>query len=105
MLTVTHGRKSTRKHILIYTGLLAVFAVGAAFSGIGGPVYLTVAVVLNALFLHGAWKISRRDEDASEADNFKIERSFFKLSLLYLFLHFGAILVEAMLKPFGMGGW
>ncbi|KIC17835.1 heme o synthase [Leisingera sp. ANG-Vp] len=105
MLTVTHGRRSTRLHILAYTVLLAVLAVGTAFSSIGGPLYLAVALVLNAMFLHGAWKITRRDEDDSEADNFKVERSFFKLSLLYLFLHFGAILAEALLKPFGLGGW
>ncbi|WP_300072226.1 heme o synthase [uncultured Ruegeria sp.] len=105
MLTVTHGRRATRTHILIYTVLLAVLAVGTAFSNIGGPVYLTVALILNALFLSGAWKISRRTEADSEADNFKVERSFFKLSLLYLFLHFGAILVEALLKPYGLGGW
>ena len=57
------------------------------------------------MFLRGAWQISRRNEDDSEADNFKVERSFFKLSLLYLFLHFGAILAEALLKPYGLGGW
>ncbi|MFW8595003.1 heme o synthase [Cribrihabitans neustonicus] len=105
MLTVTHGRRSTRVHILVYTVLLALLAVGTAFSGIGGPVYLAVAVVLNALFLQGAVKIWRRNEDDSEADNFKVERNFFKLSLLYLFLHFGAILAEALLKPYGLGGW
>ncbi len=105
MLTVTHGRRATRVHILVYTALLSLLAVGTAFSGIGGPIYLAVALVLNALFLHGAWKISRRNEDDAEADNFKVERGFFKLSLLYLFLHFGAILVEALLKPYGLGGW
>jgi len=105
MLTVTHGRRATRTHILAYTVLLAVFALGTAFSGLGGPIYLAVSVVLNALFLRGAWCIRARDEAASEADNFRVERSFFKLSLLYLFLHFGAILVEAVLKPYGLGGW
>ncbi|WP_170456138.1 heme o synthase [Ruegeria arenilitoris] len=105
MLTVTHGRRATRTHILVYTALLALLALGTAFSGIGGPIYLAVAVVLNALFLRGAWAISRRTEDDAEADNFKVERSFFKLSLLYLFLHFGAILAEALLKPYGLGGW
>ena len=105
MLTVTHGRRATRVHILVYTILLAILSIGAAFSGIGGIVYLSVAVVMNALFLRGALHIWRRDEDASEADNFATERSFFKLSLLYLFLHFGAILVESLLKPFGLGGW
>ncbi|WP_238365978.1 heme o synthase [Mesobacterium pallidum] len=105
MLTVTHGRPATRLHILVYTVLLAVMTIAAAFTGIGGPVYLAVALVLNALFLKGAVDIWRRDEVASEADNFAVERRFFKLSLLYLFLHFGAILAEAVLTRFGMGGW
>ena len=105
MLTVTHGRRTTRAHILAYTAVLAVLAIGAGFSGIGGPIYLSVSVVLNLLFLRGAVQIWRRDETMSEADNFAVERSFFKLSLLYLFLHFSAILAEAMLKPYGMGGW
>lgn len=105
MLTVTHGRRATRIHILVYTLLLAILAVGTAFTTVGGPFYLTVAVVLNALFIKGAWDIFRRDEAASETDNFKTERGFFKLSLLYLFAHFGAVLVEAVLSRFGLGGW
>ena len=105
MLTVTHGRRVTRQHILAYTVLLAALAVGTAFTAIGGWVYLAVALVLNALFLKGAYDIWQRDEEDAEGDNFAVERKFFKLSLLYLFLHFGAILVEAALKPFGWGGW
>jgi len=105
MLTVTHGRRATRVHILVYTGLLALLALATAFSAIGGPIYLVVSVVLNALFLRGAIRIWRRNEADSEADNFAIERRFFRLSLLYLFLHFGAILAESLLKPFGLGGW
>ncbi|MBN9887508.1 heme o synthase [Salipiger abyssi] len=105
MLTVTHGRRATRVHILVYTVLLAALAIGTGFTAIGGPVYLAVALVLNALFLKGAWEIFRRDEADSEADNFKTEKRFFKLSLLYLFAHFGAILAEAGLAQFGLGGW
>ena len=105
MLTVTHGRRVTRNHILGYTIALAVLAVGTAFTAIGGPIYLAAALVLNALFLKGAVQIWRRDEAASEADNFAVEKAFFKLSLLYLFLHFGAILAEAVLRPYGLGGW
>ena len=105
MLTVTHGRRVTRVHILAYTVLLAILSLGAAFSGLGGPVYLAVAVVMNLLFLRGAVKIWRRDETAAEADDFAVERRFFKLSLLYLFAHFSAILLEALLKPYGLGGW
>jgi len=105
MLTVTHGRKSTRMHILVYTILLAVLAVGMGFTAIGGPLYMAVAVVLNALFLAGALRIWRRDESDSVADGYAVEKRFFRLSLLYLFLHFGAILAEALLKPYGLGGW
>ncbi|MBS0126663.1 heme o synthase [Thetidibacter halocola] len=102
MLTVTHGRRATRTHILVYTVLLAVFALGLGLTQVGGPVYLAVAVVLNALFLKGAWAIWRRDEAASEADNFRVEKKFFKLSLLYLFAHFGAILLEAGIDRLGV---
>ena len=105
MLTVTHGRKSTRKHILVYTILLAALAIGTGFTAVGGPIYLVIAIVLNALFLKGAWTIWRRDEEMSEADNYKVEKRFFKLSLYYLFAHFGAIAAEAALAPFGIGGW
>ncbi len=104
MLTVTHGRRATRNHILVYTVLLAILAVAAGFTSIGGPVYIVTSVVLNAMFLVGAYRIWRRDEDMSEEDNFLAERKFFKLSLLYLFAHFGAILIEAGLDKIGVWG-
>jgi protoheme IX farnesyltransferase len=105
MLTVTHGRKATRKHIFVYTLLLAPVAVALALSSIGGPVTLAAAVVLNALFIRGGWKLMQRDEAAAEADGYKAEKAFFRFSLAYLFLHFGALLIEASLGAFGMGGW
>ncbi len=105
MLHVTHGRRVTRNHILVYTILLAIVAIGMAFTGVGGPIYLATALVLNGLFLAGAVSIWRRDEAAAEADSYKREKSFFGLSLLYLFLHFGAILAEATLARYGLGGW
>jgi protoheme IX farnesyltransferase len=105
MLTVTHGRRVTRNHILVYTILLAPIAIGAGFTEIGGPIYLSVAVVLNVLFLLGAFKIWRRNEGQAQVDKYRLEKSFFGLSLMYLFLHFGAILAEAALKPYGLGDW
>ncbi|MDG1282637.1 MAG: heme o synthase [Pseudorhodobacter sp.] len=105
MLTVTHGRKSTRTHILVYTILLAPVAIGAAFTSIGGPIYLATALVLNAGFLLGAWRIWRRDEVQAEADKYAVEKQVFRFSLYYLFLHFGAFLAEAALRPYGIGGW
>lgn len=105
MLTVTHGRKSTRQHILTYAVLQAALAIAIAFTGVGGLIYLAVAVVCNAIVLKDALRIWRRDEAAAEADDFKVERAFFKFSLLYLFVHFLAILAEALLAPYGLGGW
>ena len=105
MLTVTHGRPVTRAHILVYTLALVPVAVGAGFTAIGGPVYLVVAVVLNMAFLSGAWHIWRRDDAQAEADGYRAEKRFFRLSLYYLFAHFGAFLLEAALARFGLGGW
>ncbi|MFP1642829.1 heme o synthase [Pontitalea aquivivens] len=105
MLTVTHGRKVTRRHILGYTLILAPVAVGTAFTTIGGPVYLLTSLVLNALFIRGAWAIRARDEAAAEADGYKAEKAFFRFSLLYLFAHFSALLADSALRAFGLGIW
>ncbi|NNF71887.1 MAG: protoheme IX farnesyltransferase [Rhodobacteraceae bacterium] len=102
MLTVTHGRKVTRAHILGYTAVLAPLAIGLAFTSIGGPAYLVVAIALNAWFLKGAYAIWRRDEVMAEADNFRVEKDFFRFSLLYLFAHFGALAVDAGLRMAGV---
>ncbi|MFD1913136.1 heme o synthase [Halodurantibacterium flavum] len=105
MLTVTHGRRVTRNHILGYTLALVPVAIGAGFTSIGGPVYLATAIVLNTMFVLGAWRIWRRDEDMAGADGYSVEKKFFRLSLAYLFLHFAAFLAEAVLRPYGWGGW
>jgi len=105
ILTVTHGRRSTRVHILAYTVLLAVVAIGAGFSSLGGAVYLVTAAALNIWFVYGAVKIWQRSETDSIADDFLAERKFFKLSLFYLFAHFVAILLEAGIEQFGPVVW
>ena len=98
MLTVTHGRTATRRHILAYTALLAPVGVWLALTSVGGPVTLVVAVALNLWFLKGAVDIWRRSEADAEADKYKVEKAFFRFSLLYLFAHFGALLVDAALR-------
>ena len=105
MLTVTHGRRVTRAHILIYTLLLVPFAMALGWTAIGGPVYIAVAALLNLWFVIGAVRIIRRDEMSAEADRYAAEKAFFRFSLLYLFLHFGALLIEAALHALGYGTW
>ena len=102
MLTVTHGRKVTRTHILVYTVLLAPVALWLALTPIAGPVTLTVAAIMNTLFLKGAWDIWNRDEVQSESDDYKVEKKFFRISLYYLFLQFGALIVDATLRAGGL---
>jgi heme o synthase len=55
--------------------------------------------------MRGAYQIWQRDEAQAEADKYKVEKSVFRFSLLYLFLHFGALLIEAALHSNGMGNW
>ena len=105
MLTETHGRRVTRNHIMGYMIALMPVAIGIAFTSIGGPIYLATAVVLNLWFLKACVRVWRRDETQAEADNFAAEKAAFKVSLYYLFLHFSALLAEAALRPWGLGGW
>ena len=104
MLTVTHGKRVTRAHILVYTFALVLTAFALFLTPLAGWSYLVVAVVMNGAFLKGAWDIYRRDEVQAEADKYKVERYVFKLSLAYLFLHFTALMVDKVLRDFGIGG-
>ena len=102
MLTETHGRKSTRAHVWWYTVLLVPFSMALAFTSIGGPIYMVAAVILNLMFLRGAWSIWRRDEAVAEGDRYRVEKSVFRFSLLYLFLLFVALLADAALRAMGV---
>lgn len=106
MLTVTHGHPSTRRHIFAYSAILALFAVGMAFTSIGGPIYLVTALVMNGMFLTMAWQTMARDTESAIGDDYAVEKRLFRLSLLYLFLHFGALAADAGLMALGLwGGW
>ncbi|MXY32509.1 MAG: protoheme IX farnesyltransferase [Boseongicola sp. SB0676_bin_33] len=98
MLTVTHGRPAARRHVLAYALLLVPVSLWIALGPIGGPVSLAASVVLNLMFVWGAVQICRRDETAAQGDGYAAERAFFRASLLYLFLHFGAFLADAVMR-------
>ena len=101
MMTVTHGRRTTRRYILGYSLVLAALAFANLFTPLGGIAYVIVAIILNPLLLMGAFRVWMRDEDRADADNYRSEKDFFKLSLMYLFLHFGAILVDTIIRQMG----
>ena len=105
MLTVTHGRRATRAQILIYTLILTPVTLSLGFTSVGGPFYLAAAMILCGKFIADAVRVWRRDEGQAEADSYRAEKAMFRYSLYWTFLVFGALLVEAGLKPFGLGGW
>jgi len=107
MLTVTAGDRATRNHILGYAAVLAPVAVAIAFTGVGGPVYLAGALLLNARLVADAWTVWRRDEAAARPDRFRAEKRFFGFSILYMTLLFALLLAESALRALGLAaaGW
>src|SRR5690606_18429645 len=71
MLTVTHGRKVTRNNILGYAVIQFAVSIAAALTSIGGPFTMAVTLVLNVIFVLGAFALWRREEAVAEADNYK----------------------------------
>lgn len=96
MLPVTHGAAHTRLQIVLYTVMLAIAALAPVATGLGGAVYGAVAGVLSLVFLGFAvqvWRSKAGEGDASPRDR-KAAASLFAFSILYLFLVFGALMVE-----------
>jgi protoheme IX farnesyltransferase len=94
MLPVTHGAKTTRRHIFGYSLLLAPLGAAPLLTGLGGPIYAAVSIFGGAFFLFLAWRVlcSRAGEGDKAED--KRARDLFGYSILYLFAVFAALLVE-----------
>ena len=98
MLTVTHGTVATRRNIFVYSLLLIPVSLLLAVSSIGGPIYLAVAIVMNAAFALRAWMIVTRGDRDCRADGWLAERRFFRLSLTYLFAMFAGLAADTALR-------
>ena len=92
MLPVVAGLPETRRQILIYSVLLVPLAVVPYFTGLGGIAYLVSSVVLGAGFLGLAVRVYLTTE-GREADT--AARQLFWFSILYLYVLFTVLLVEA----------
>ena len=88
MLPVTHGKKLTCLHILLYTILLTVITVLPYTLGMSGLLYLCSALALDAVFIYCAiWlQITQSMEWAHK---------LFIYSIIYLLLLFSALLLDA----------
>jgi len=87
MLPVTHGRKLTLLHIMLYTILLAAAAIMPFATGMFGVLYLAVAIAMNGLFI--AYVIRLRSNYSHE-----LARKTFRFSIRYLAVLFCAMLVD-----------
>jgi protoheme IX farnesyltransferase len=109
MMPVVAGERATRRKIWRYTLALAPISIAPAFTVAGGPVYMAVALVANAAFMRGAWRVARRSQAAAEADGYRSEKKLFGVSILYLFALFGAFILDAVLAglagPFAWPVW
>jgi protoheme IX farnesyltransferase len=90
MLPVTHGEDETRRQILGYSiALVAVTLLVGPFAGLG-PLYMASAAVLGGAFVLGAERL-RRHPGTPQASQ------LFRYSILYLFLLFLVMTVDAVL--------
>jgi protoheme IX farnesyltransferase len=92
MLPVVSGERTTRTQIGLYTIPMAVVAILPWPLGLTGPIYGIAAVLLTGWFALLAIRIAIRTTHAD--DLMKPEKALFKYSILYLFVMFGALVVD-----------
>jgi protoheme IX farnesyltransferase len=92
MLPVTHGRRFTQLHVLLYTVILVATSFLPFVTGMAGWVYLVSAALLGGVFLGYAIRIYAAYTDA-------VARATFRYSIVYLALLFAALLADHYL-PF-----
>ncbi len=96
MLPVVAGARSTRKHVLAYTGVLVLSSLLPWFMGYTGPIYGISAGLLGAGFMHAAiWVMAdKQDAGGKSLTKDRPARWMFRYSLLYLFLLFLALAID-----------
>lgn len=92
MLPVVAGERSTRIQIGLYTLPMVAAAIAPWPLGLAGPLYGWAAVAMNAVFLLFAAQVTFRTTQADDA--MLPEKRLFKYSILYLFMIFGALVVD-----------
>jgi protoheme IX farnesyltransferase len=87
MLPVTHGRKFTQLHVLLYTLILVACSLMPFVNGMSGWLYLAAALVLGGIFIGYAVRIYVDYSDA-------LARRTFRYSIVYLAALFAALLAD-----------
>lgn len=92
MLPVVAGEAATRRQILLYTAIMGVAALAPVLLNLTGVVYGLTALIATAIFAAMAMQVALRRE--SDPKLMGPEKRLFKYSVLYLFLLFGAVVVD-----------
>jgi protoheme IX farnesyltransferase len=92
MLPVVAGERTTRTQIGLYTLPMVAAAIAPWPLGLTGPIYGWAAVALNAVFLALVAQVALRNTVPD--DTMAPEKRLFKYSIFYLFLMFGALVVD-----------
>ena len=95
MLPVVAGIPTTRRQILLYTLPMVAAAIAPWALGLTGWIYGFVSILLNAIFL--ALAVAVAANKATEPVGMAPEKRLFKFSILYLFILFGALVVDRWL--------
>jgi heme o synthase len=90
MLPVTHGRRYTQLHVLLYTLILFACSLLPFAYGMSGLLYLAAAVLLGGWFVVYAVRLYVAYSDA-------LARRTFRYSIVYLAVLFAALLVDHFL--------
>jgi protoheme IX farnesyltransferase len=88
MLPVVRGERETRRQILLYTILLYAVTQLPFCAGAFGVPYLIASVGLGALFIYGAWRLTR-------SPSRRMALRLYLFSLAYLAALFAAMAVDA----------
>jgi len=101
MLPVVAGQDATKRQMLVYTLLLVPAALAPALLGVAGLAYVAVALALNVVFIGQAIHVLR------ETQGHRAAKAMFAFSLVYLFGHFAALVLDRAPGLFGMleFGW
>ena len=92
MLPVVAGERTTRIQIGLYTLPMIVAAAAPWPLGLTGLIYGLTAAVMSGLFLAMAVQVATRRTEPE--DRMIPEKRLFKFSILYLFVLFGALVID-----------
>ena len=98
MLPVVHGFKATKDQIFVYALIVGVVGMVPSFIGMSSYAYLALSAVLGLRFVMLSWTVWR-----SADDDMQSPMALFRFSILYLFLIFLGLGIDAAIAPFWTG--